>query len=65
MLCEIIYENKVISNEIIEVYTKWMYIIKGNEPESIKKSRKRVLYDFQFWNRGVLFPIKNFVDGVL
>lgn len=27
---EVVYEGKVISSEVVEVYTKWMYIVEGN-----------------------------------
>jgi len=42
-----------------------MYVVEKNEPESIRKSRKRILYDFQFWNRGSFFQAKDWVKDLI
>ena len=40
--------------------SKWCYEVTSDEPESVRKSRKRILFDIQLWNRGSLIPINDF-----
>ena len=37
-----------------------MYLVTNLESNNLKKYRRRTLFDFQFWQRGCLFPVKNF-----
>jgi hypothetical protein len=34
--------------------------VQNLESEDLKRHRKRTLFDFQFWNRGNFFPIRNY-----
>ena len=53
-----------MTNENVDLVTKWLYVVQGSEAEPVRKSRKRIIYDFQFWNRGTFFPLKNFVEDI-
>lgn len=45
----------------VEMVSKWLYNVDHNENDDVRKSRKRTLFDFQFWNRGTFIPVKQFV----
>lgn len=44
-----------------EMVTKWGYLVDRLEAEDIIRSRKRVLIDFQLWNRGCFIPNKQYL----
>lgn len=61
---KVFYKGGLVCDDETEIHSKWMYVVEKNEAESVRKSRKRVLYDFQFWNRGTFFEAKDWIKEI-
>ena len=44
--------------------SKWLYWVSNLESEDLKRHRKRTLFDFQYWNRGTFFPLRNYAAEI-
>jgi hypothetical protein len=59
-----LHDGHTYNDPEIEFDSKWLYQVTNLESNDLKKYRKRTLFDFQFWNRGNFFPIRDFAAEV-
>ena len=60
MACRMRHRGVEFRNNQVRFDSKWCYWVQNLESEDLKRHRKRTLFDFQFWNRGSFFPIRNY-----
>ena len=48
-------------SQTVSFDSKWAYWVSHLEPQHLKAQRRHTLVDFQWWNRGSIFPLHSFV----
>ncbi len=64
MECSMAYQGQGYSESGLAFDTKWLYWVSNLESEDLRRHRKRTLFDFQFWNRGNFFPVRDYAGEV-
>lgn len=62
--CSMKFDGKTYTDNEVTFDSKWLYHVQNLESDDLKKYRRRKLFDFQFWNRGSFFPIRNFAGEI-
>jgi hypothetical protein len=52
--------KKLIEEARTTIQTKWLYDINEKEADSIRRNRKRTLFDAEDWMKGWFVPVKRF-----
>jgi hypothetical protein len=64
MDCRMHYDGRVFEGRQLQFDSKWLYWVSNLESDDLKKHRKRTLFDFQYWNRGNFFPVRNYASEI-
>lgn len=64
MDCGMTHAGKQLGQWRVPFDSKWLYWVSNLESEDLKRHRKRTMFDFQYWNRGNFFPIRNYAAEV-
>lgn len=64
MNCSMSHKGKQLGQWRVPFDSKWLYWVNNLESEDLKRHRKRTMFDFQYWNRGNFFPIRNYAKEV-